>query len=139
MSRDRTWDSPVFCLSFSPLLHWHKKKVNHNSTSSSSHHSHSSKSCFIFTNLHQNPMLPLPNPPKLGGRKSPFLDPPDPKRRRVSDSPRPPLNTSYIAAIPRPDIKGGYYGSAEMAMDRQHPLQVMTPSPQDLGPGPDVS
>lgn len=84
-------------------------------------------------------MLRHPNPPKPGGRKSPFLDPPDPKRRRVSDSPRPPLNTRYIAAIPRPDVAGEYYGPAEMAIDRQHPLPVMMPSPQDLGPGPDVS
>lgn len=84
-------------------------------------------------------MLRHPNPPKPGGRKSPFLDPPDPKRRRVSDSPRPPLNTRYIAAIPRPDVTGEYYGPAEMAIDRQHPLPVMMPSPQDLGPGPDVS
>ena len=61
MSRDRIWDSPVICLSFSPLLHWHKNKAHHHSTSpsSSSHHSCSSKSCFIFTNLHQNQCFPF--------------------------------------------------------------------------------
>ncbi|CEO60678.1 hypothetical protein PMG11_05270 [Penicillium brasilianum] len=84
-------------------------------------------------------MLPLQGPPKPGGRKSPFPDPSDPKRRRLSDSPRPPLSTGNMILNPRTPGMDRFHGTPGTPQERHLPLTALDLAYQPSGPDQDAN
>lgn len=84
-------------------------------------------------------MLPVPGPLKPGGRKSPFPDPWDTKKRRVSDSPRPPFSTGDVIMNPKAPVVNTFPGTPGTPLERRLPPPAMDLTYQPSGPDQDVS
>ncbi|KAJ5380791.1 uncharacterized protein N7496_003219 [Penicillium cataractarum] len=82
-------------------------------------------------------MLPIPRPSKPGGRKSPFPDPSETKRRRASDSPRPPLSTGNMVMDLRTPVVDRFPGTPETPQERHLPPPAVDLAYQPSGPNQD--
>jgi hypothetical protein len=128
----------IVCLPLSSLL-WHKKKPYHHFNSSPLQPISFLIQLFHLRKHSTKTMLPLPGPLNPGGRKSPFPEPSDTKRRRVSDSPRPPFSSHDVMMNPRASVPNRYPSTPGTPMERHLYAPAMDLTYQPSGPDQDVS